>query len=406
MNMRAALLLISIALAQVSDEMSLTENGKRLFEEGRYDEAILAFKEAIRMNPDYSEAHSALGLVYYHEERYAEALEAFKRASEIEPENPDYRIQLAAAYERLGLIDEATEQLETYLSLTEKRGDKEESDEVGRMIEKMRGDEEEPSASLTSEDVENELFRFIVISDTHVGENFDGGTQDTEYLGWIMSSVVPAVRPEFMVLTGDITDSTNGGLIPLGGPYQKEWDQYADIISGSASDFLYDLPGNHDQYKDADLSYYLDNSVQGKANGYTQTSWFLDSGGKRFQFIGTCTAGNDGASWPSDNAGLDPDEISWIEQTIDAEADRVFFFGHHPLEDLEYGRAEMESFLRGHNATYIYGHTHEYGISYFEGKELINCDSLGKSSDNHYLLFRIGNDGVAVEPYTYPQVPI
>jgi len=136
MNIKAVLLLISLALAQVSDEVSLTENGKRLFEDGRYDEAILAFKEAIRMNPDYSEAHSALGLVYYHEERYAEALEAFKRASEIEPENPDYRIQLAAAYERSGLIDEAEEQLETYLSLTERRGDSEESDEVRSMIEK------------------------------------------------------------------------------------------------------------------------------------------------------------------------------------------------------------------------------------------------------------------------------
>jgi Icc-related predicted phosphoesterase len=125
-----------------------------------------------------------------------------------------------------------------------------------------------------------------------------------------------------------------------------------------------------------------------------------------YEFIGVCTAGNDGRPWPIDNAGLDSKELEWINKNIDRDADVIFFFGHHPLDDLEYGREEFQSMLEDYPSVYIYGHTHSYGIDYYNNTMLVNAASLGKSSKDHYLLVTVDNEGVAsVTPYTVPQLP-
>jgi tetratricopeptide (TPR) repeat protein len=54
---------------------------------GRYTEAIEAFKQAIRINPDYADAYFNLGVVYVKLGRYTEAIETFKQAIRI---NPDF----------------------------------------------------------------------------------------------------------------------------------------------------------------------------------------------------------------------------------------------------------------------------------------------------------------------------
>ena len=66
----------------------------------------------------------------------------------------------------------------------------------------------------------------------------------------------------------------------------------------------YDIPGNHDQYGDGSLFYYLESSMQGRATGSTQQAWFLTYG-KIYEFISVCNARNDGKPWLTDNAGLD-----------------------------------------------------------------------------------------------------
>ena len=51
------------------------------------------------------------------------------------------------------------------------------------------------------------------------------------------------ITPQFIVNTGDLTDCTNGGIIP-NGPYQAEWDTYRQILesAGITPDFYYDMP--------------------------------------------------------------------------------------------------------------------------------------------------------------------
>jgi hypothetical protein len=254
------------------------------------------------------------------------------------------------------------------------------------------------------EEGSSELFRFILIADAHIGYI---GEQGSDYLSWLLTAAYNAIEPEFIVNAGDLTDSSNGLPIPAG-PYREEWEEYRSITDGAGMnpEIYYDLPGNHDQYNDADLSYYLRYSIQGEATGEKQQTWSLGFEGKKYQFVSICTAGNDGATWPIDNAGLDPEELSWIRERIDPCSEIIFFFGHHPLESWEYGREEFESILMGCNSIYCYGHTHSYSLSYLEDTMLVNAASIGKSDHDHYVVIRAFSNGeISVVPYDVYQIP-
>ena len=60
-----------------------------------YREAIEAHKQAIRIKPDYAEAHDNLGNAYDKLGIYREAIEAFKQAIKIKPDNENVIIILA-----------------------------------------------------------------------------------------------------------------------------------------------------------------------------------------------------------------------------------------------------------------------------------------------------------------------
>ncbi len=55
----------------------------------------------------------------------------------------------------------------------------------------------------------NEIFWFIHTSDTHIGA---GGTQDSSNLQWLVTQGKNAINPSFIVVSGDLTDSTNGNF--------------------------------------------------------------------------------------------------------------------------------------------------------------------------------------------------
>jgi tetratricopeptide (TPR) repeat protein len=78
---------------------------------GRYQEAIEAFKEAIRINPDYAEAHNGLGAIYGQSGKLQEAIEAFKQAIRIKPGFAKPHANLGTAYGKLNRLQEAIQAL-------------------------------------------------------------------------------------------------------------------------------------------------------------------------------------------------------------------------------------------------------------------------------------------------------
>ena len=266
------------------------------------------------------------------------------------------------------------------------------------------------------------VFWFVQTSDTHIGTS---GSNDTSRLQWLLVTARLVIDPSFIVVTGDLTDSTNGNIFGYpNGPYQAEWDSYRTIVTsaGMTADFYYDIPGNHDAYNDQYFRYYLANSVQGKATGRTQASWTRPFPFGTYHFLGVNSADNTGRpfsiAWPyGDYAGLDTGELSFIESELAAHgnANLTFVFGHHPVTDtgqsddtwLFYGQRQFVADLDGAGASaYGYGHTHEVSETQFSGNSYtgtmanggigyVNIASLAKSSGSHYRVFAVDCDGVS-----------
>ncbi len=272
------------------------------------------------------------------------------------------------------------------------------------------------------------VFWFLQVSDPHIGMS---GTDDSSRLQWLVTTARSVINPAFVVATGDLTDSTNGNWLGWpNGPHQEEWNEYKSILAnaGAGADFFYDLPGNHDAYNDRYFTYYLANSVQGRATGQTQQSWTRQFPFGKYHFLGVNTAGNDGAAFSltrpwGDNAGLDATELAFINQELQANSDAslTLVFGHHPVTDtgvssdtwLFYGQQGFIQALDSYSAsTYDYGHTHRYSQALFHGDSytgLMSGDgirydsvaSLGKSSNSYYSLVAIDCNGLSsVTPST------
>jgi serine/threonine-protein kinase len=74
-----------------------TRLGYYQWQQGKLDEAIAAFRDALKLNPEYPEAHCGLGIALSDSGRLAEALTALKRGHELGMEQPGWR-QLSAQW--------------------------------------------------------------------------------------------------------------------------------------------------------------------------------------------------------------------------------------------------------------------------------------------------------------------
>jgi hypothetical protein len=269
----------------------------------------------------------------------------------------------------------------------------------------------------------NRVFWFIQASDTHIGTS---GSTDANNLRWLVNQARSIIAPAFILVTGDLTDSTNGNRLGIpNGPYQEEWNEYKSIVdvSGITPDNYYDIPGNHDAYNDKNFSYYRANSVQGRATGDTQLSFVKNFAFGTYHFLGINTADNTGKPFNisrpyGDHAGLDYSELSFIGNELHshADSDLTLVFGHHPLFETDsptdtyvyYGLPEFLSLMDQYYVPlYGYGHTHTSGEAFFipneslhEGFFYFNADSLGKASANQYAIMAIDCNGLSFKAYT------
>ncbi len=85
---------------------------------GRHQEAIDACKQALRLKPDYAEAHNTLGAIYYKLSLYQEALDAYKQAVRIIPYYAKAHYNLGLIYEKLGRYQEALDAYKQAVSIS------------------------------------------------------------------------------------------------------------------------------------------------------------------------------------------------------------------------------------------------------------------------------------------------
>lgn len=64
-----------------------------------YDEAIAAYQNAIRIDPNFADAHCNLGTVYYNQGRRKEARACYERATQLDPEHVEGHYNLGSLFE-------------------------------------------------------------------------------------------------------------------------------------------------------------------------------------------------------------------------------------------------------------------------------------------------------------------
>ena len=81
--------------------------GEALAKQGRFDEAVTAFCSAIELKPDFSWSHHHLGDTLAQQQKWKEATEAFRKGIELNPQHFGTYCGLGQSLEKLGLLDEA-----------------------------------------------------------------------------------------------------------------------------------------------------------------------------------------------------------------------------------------------------------------------------------------------------------
>jgi len=85
--------------------------GLKYYDLGRWQEAIVAFSDAIAINPNFAVAHFGLGVTYSRLENWEEALTYFKKTIELSPTFAQGYLGLGITYNILGFNDKAMKAL-------------------------------------------------------------------------------------------------------------------------------------------------------------------------------------------------------------------------------------------------------------------------------------------------------
>jgi hypothetical protein len=82
----------------IPEAAALFQQGLKFHTAGKLEKAIDAYKRAIRVTPDFTEAHINLGAAYYRLGHYQKAAREFQTGVHLEPDNAEWYCRLGSAY--------------------------------------------------------------------------------------------------------------------------------------------------------------------------------------------------------------------------------------------------------------------------------------------------------------------
>jgi len=107
MNIKIIWLILSLILISVTTTLIYQNTqqadinyyqGRRLFEEGKYDKAAEFYEQALKIKPSYADALKDLAYCYQWTNRYEKAIEVFQKAFLFSPQDNGLKISLAETY--------------------------------------------------------------------------------------------------------------------------------------------------------------------------------------------------------------------------------------------------------------------------------------------------------------------
>lgn len=220
------------------------------------------------------------------------------------------------------------------------------------------------------------IFWFIQITDTQSiwmewggderRDPEDGSIKNVKYF---FNETQNTIKPVFIVNTGDLVDSDyHNFFLRNRGQLLDEWSYYNETITerGMNSTFYFDIPGNHDVYRDPLCAYYLNYSMSGSFFGTDQFLVNINFTWGNYSFYFLSTPEDYGLEYPFALGGkFGKNEINWFQNKLVANANNnlSFAFGHHPpLEIISCRASTGQNFinlLRDYQIkAYFCGHGH------------------------------------------------
>jgi len=112
-----SLSLIAMATAVLAGCAATGSGGDSLLAKGDYEQAISHYQGELARSPQSARLWRNLGIAYFHLQRYDEALEAFDQADRFEPNNPQSILYRGMIHEERGQTEAALALYRSYLSL-------------------------------------------------------------------------------------------------------------------------------------------------------------------------------------------------------------------------------------------------------------------------------------------------
>src|SRR5439155_8519769 len=92
------------------------ERGDRYFQKERYRDAILEYRNALRLDASNPRAVRQLGLAHFQLAEIGQALRYLLKAQEQSPDDLDVRLKIGAIFHGIGKMDEARQEAEFVLA--------------------------------------------------------------------------------------------------------------------------------------------------------------------------------------------------------------------------------------------------------------------------------------------------
>ncbi|KAI8979655.1 hypothetical protein BDF20DRAFT_940577 [Mycotypha africana] len=250
----------------------------------------------------------------------------------------------------------------------------------------------------------NNLFYFIHVTDLHLSRFRPKG--HTYHFLHFIQSILPVVRPKFVVVTGDLTDAKDSKRI-TSQQYLDEWKVYQKAIQEKVPEDMgwYDIRGNHDCFDlpswKSRINYYR---THGKSAGLVEQgkgiySWQVNQPMGNYQFVAIDACPKKGPSRPLNFFGyLTSKTMDQLERALISKKhfNHTFLFSHYPTTTMVFGTSKTGKTFKDlayHYSVYFCGHLHKLiaGI----GDVLKSYDPISKSLElelgdlKEHALYRI-----------------
>ncbi|KAI8390854.1 Metallo-dependent phosphatase-like protein [Radiomyces spectabilis] len=221
--------------------------------------------------------------------------------------------------------------------------------------------------SLTIGSEPDHLFYFIQISDLHLSK-FRAKGHTLHFLHFIQS-VLPVVKPRFVVVTGDLTDAKDQKRI-TSHQYIEEWLVYRNAIDQGANNTQwYDMRGNHDCFDlpswESRVNMYREYGQSGllTEEGQGLYTWQVNEHYGQYQFVAIDACPKRGPSRPLNFFGYLTSATMdrFAHALLSSWYNHTFVFSHYPTTTMVFGVSSQGYRLRDlarHYSVYFCGHFH------------------------------------------------